>query len=207
MCIRLNFDEMRIVQLLLSLFLSAAFVFDAVNDKGFLFCFYALITLLLVIVLGPVFKTMFKTKLPDSLIIVADIFVVFCIYIGNRFDLYHRFFAYDILLHLLSGVLIVLAFYEVFFPLSYREYVPLGVRIALMAVIGLAAAGFWELAEYFFDILTGFDVQRNLVVDTELLGKTWQNPGLRDSMNDMINGTIGGIIGSVVIFIRERMTR
>ena len=116
---------MRIVQLLLSLFLSAAFVFDAVNDKGFLFCFYALITLLLV-----------KTKLPDSLIIVADIFVVFCIYIGNRFDLYHRFFAYDILLHLLSGVLIVLAFYEVFFPLSYRECVPLGVRIVLMAVIG-----------------------------------------------------------------------
>lgn len=190
--------------LILSILLMIALVIDLFLGKGLMMTFYAIISIFIVNVFHPFFKKIFKADLSFSITLADMLFAVFGTYIGNRFDLYHTFFAYDIMLHFISGILISLTLYEVFFPSSYRNSIPLVARVSLSMIIGLAGAGFWELCEYFLDIFTGLDVQRNLVEDFELIGRSWQNSGIKDSMNDMFNGTLGSIIAGVVIFFRER---
>lgn len=190
--------------LILSILLMIALVIDLFLGKGLMMTFYAIISIFIVNVFHPFFKKIFKADLSFSITLADMLFAVFGTYIGNRFDLYHTFFAYDIMLHFISGILISLTLYEVFFPSSYRNSNPLVARVSLSMIIGLAGAGFWELCEYFLDIFTGLDVQRNLVEDFELIGRSWQNSGVKDSMNDMFNGTLGSIIAGVVIFFRER---
>lgn len=190
--------------LILSILLMIALVIDLFLGKGLMMTFYAIISIFIVNVFHPFFKKIFKADLSFFITLADMLFAVFGTYIGNRFDLYHTFFAYDIMLHFISGILISLTLYEVFFPSSYRNSIPLVARVSLSMIIGLAGAGFWELCEYFLDIFTGLDVQRNLVEDFELIGRHWQNSGIKDSMNDMFNGTLGSIIAGVVIFFRER---
>ena len=196
--------KLKKTSLILSILLMIALVIDLFLGKGLMMTFYAIISIFIVNVFHPFFKKIFRTDLSFSITLADMLFAVFGTYIGNRFDLYHTFFAYDIMLHFISGTLISLTLYEVFFPSSYRNSIPLVARVSLSMIIGLAGAGFWELCEYFLDIFTGLDVQRNLVEDFELIGRHWQNSGVKDSMNDMFNGTLGSIIAGVVIFFKER---
>lgn len=196
--------KLKKMQLIISILLIIALIIDISLGKGLMMAFYAVISILIVNIFHPFFKTIFKTDLPFSITLADILFAVFGTYVGNRFDLYHTFFTYDIMLHFISGILISLTLYEVFFPSSYRNSIPLVVRVSLSMIIGLAGAGFWELCEYFLDIFTGIDVQRNLTEDFELIGRPWQNSGVKDSMNDMFNGTLGSIMAGVVIFFRER---
>lgn len=196
--------KLKKMQLIISILLIIALIIDISLGKRLMMAFYAVISILIVNLFHPFFKTIFKTDLPFSITLADILFAVFGTYVGNRFDLYHTFFAYDIMLHFISGILISLTLYEVFFPSSYRNSIPLVARVSLSMIIGLAGAGFWELCEYFLDIFTGLDVQRNLVEDFELIGRHWQNSGVKDSMNDMFNGTLGSIIAGVVIFFKER---
>ena len=196
--------KLKKMQLIISILLIIALIIDISLEKGLMMAFYAVVSILIVNLFHPFFRKIFKTDLPFSITLADITFAVFGTYIGNRFDLYHTFFAYDIMLHFISGILISLTLYEVFFPTSYRNSIPLAARISLSMIIGLAGAGFWELCEYFLDIFTGLDVQRNITEDFELIGKEWQNSGLKDSMNDMFNGTLGSIMAGAVIFFRER---
>ena len=190
--------------LILSILLMIALVIDLFLGKGLMMTFYAIISIFIVNVFHPFFKKIFKADLSFSITLADMLFAVFGTYIGNRFDLYHTFFAYDIMLHFISGIPSAWTLYEVFLPSSVSISIPLVARVSLSMIIGLAGAGFWELCEYFLDIFTGLDVQRNLVEDFELIGRSWQNSGIKDSMNDMFNGTLGSIIAGVVIFFRER---
>ena len=196
--------KLKKTSLILSILLMIALVIDLFLGKELMMTFYAIISIFIVNVFHPFFKKIFKADLSFSITLADMLFAVFGTYIGNRFDLYHTFFAYDIMLHFISGILISLTLYEVFFPSSYRNNIPLVARVSLSMIIGLAGAGFWELCEYFLDIFTGLDVQRNLVEDFELIGRSWQNSGIKDSMNDMFNGTLGSIIAGAVIYFRER---
>lgn len=196
--------KLKKTQLIISILLIIALIIDISIGKGLMMAFYAVVSILIGNLFHPFFKTIFKTDLSFYITLADILFAVFGTYIGNRFDLYHTFFAYDIMLHFISGILISLTLYEVFFPSSYRNSIPLAARVSLSMIIGLAGAGFWELCEYFLDIFTGLDVQRNITEDFELIGKEWQNSGLKDSMNDMFNGTLGSIMAGVVIFFRER---
>ena len=196
--------KLKKTSLILSILLMIALVIDLFLGKELMMTFYAIISIFIVNVFHPFFKKIFRRDLSFSITLADMLFAVFGTYIGNRFDLYHTFFAYDIMLHFISGILISLTLYEVFFPSSYRNNIPLVARVSLSMIIGLAGAGFWELCEYFLDIFTGLDVQRNLVEDFELIGRSWQNSGIKDSMNDMFNGTLGSIIAGAVIYFRER---
>lgn len=98
----------------------------------------------------------------------------------ERLHLYHRFFAYDIALHLLSGIMIVLAADELLFPAAVRNASTALWRIFILAMIGIAGAAIWEICEFSLDIITGEDVQRNLIEEKEIFGRSWQNSGIKD---------------------------
>ena len=116
--------------LILSILLMIALVIDLFLGKGLMMTFYAIISIFIVNVFHPFFKKIFKADLSFFITLADMLFAVFGTYIGNRFDLYHTFFAYDIMLHFISGILISLTLYEVFFPSSYRNSIPLVARVS-----------------------------------------------------------------------------
>lgn len=163
---------------------------------------YALIALVLVAVIPHLLKALRISISPFTLIPIL-VFIAVATYTGNRFDAYKRFFWYDIVLHFSSGILIAMTAAELFFPEGQKK-ASLPFILFFSFICALASAGAWEIVEFFFDIVTGNDVQRNLTAEKELFGAAWQNPGIRDTMNDMINGTAGGLVGVAAIYLKRR---
>lgn len=172
---------------------------------GKMMAFYAAVALALVSVL-PIVAKWIKLKLNPVTISLCFIFLAIAIYTGNRYGMYHRFWWYDVALHFSSGILLAMLWADVAFPLpsaqtkpTWRESAPLYMVLLTSVVFAMACACGWELTEFFWDILTKSDVQRNLLVERELFGASWQNPGIRDTMNDMLNGTVGALVGCACI--------
>lgn len=163
---------------------------------------YALIALALVLLI-PIILDRIHIKLSAATLIPILLFITVATYTGNRYNAYKTFFWYDIVLHFSSGILISMTASELFFP-EGKHNEKLSFILFFSFIFALAAAGAWEITEFFFDIITGNDVQRNLTVEREIFGAPWQNPGIRDTMNDMINGTVGGFIGCIAIYFKRR---
>lgn len=98
--------KLKKMQLIISILLIIALTIDISLGKGLMMAFYAVVSILIVNIFHPFFRKIFKTDLPFSITLADITFAVFGTYIGNRFDLYHTFFAYDIMLHFISGILI-----------------------------------------------------------------------------------------------------
>lgn len=197
-------QKARWTQTVLCVMILVSLVADFVTGQPGATKMHAVIALVLVLIFDPALRLVTKTELSYPVLLADLIFIVEASYLGNKYDFYHRWAGYDIVLHLLSGVLIGLTLYEVFFPEEIRRNTGLLWRLVLLVIICIAAAGFWEILEFFSDIITGGDSQRNLVYEWEFFGREGQNPAIRDSMNDMINGTVGGLASALVVFLRER---
>lgn len=164
---------------------------------------YALIALALVIIV-PLVVSWAQLKLTLPTILAWILFIVLATYTGNRYDCYD-FFWYDCIIHLYSGTLLALTTADLFFPMKVKhERFNLKFICFFSFTFAVAMAGFWEMLQFFFDIFTGTDVQKNLVQEIEIFGAPWQNPGIKDTMNDMINGTIGGGIGTLIVYIKRK---
>ncbi len=197
-------QKARWTQTVLCVLVLISLVADFVTGQPGTTKMYAIIALVFVLIFDPALRLVTKTELSYPVLLADLIFIVEASYLGNKYDFYHRWAGYDIVLHLLSGLLIGLTLYEVFFPEEIRRNTGLLWRLVLLVIICIAAAGFWEILEFFSDIITGGDSQRNLVYEWEFFGREGQNPAIRDSMNDMINGTVGGLASALVVFLRER---
>lgn len=167
--------------------------------------FYAVIALILISLLPIAMKWM-KLNLNPITISLCFVFLTIAIYTGNRYGMYKRFWWYDVALHFSSGILLSMLWADVVFPIpitgakpNWRESAPLHMVILTSIAFAMACACGWEIVEFFWDILTKSDVQRNLLVERELFGAAWQNPGIRDTMNDMVNGTVGALVGCACI--------
>lgn len=199
-------QQSAVLRLILNIYLLIAFVSDFILVVPLTIRFYAIIAFLIVNLFEPFFHKVFKVDLSFYILTLDLVFAVVGTYTGNRFDLYNRLFFYDIMLHFVSGILIALTFYDVVFR-SKLPQVPLGHAIFLTALAGIAGAAIWEICEFMLDIVTHSDVQRNNLPEWEIFGKEWQNPGIRDTMNDMINGTAGALVGSLTIFIKSKLSK
>ncbi len=172
---------------------------------------YAAIALVLVVVI-PLVARKLDLRLGDATMIAIILFLVISIYTGNKFGMYKRFWWYDVVLHFSSGTILALLWADVMFPYgklqiknSWRDAVPLALVVVTAIAFSMACAAGWEIMEFIWDILLGNDVQRNLTVEQELLGASWQNPGIRDTMNDIVNGTAGALVGAPwIYFLRKR---
>ena len=180
---------------------------------GRMMAFYAVVALALISVLPVVVKWM-GLKLNPVTISLCFIFLVIAIYTGNRYGMYQRFWWYDVALHFSSGILLAMLWADVVFPIrdaqmktTWRENAPLHMVLLTSCTFAMACACGWELTEFFWDILTKSDVQRNMVVERELFGAAWQNPGIRDTLNDMLNGTVGSLVGCGCIAVTRKASK
>lgn len=165
--------------------------------------FYAISSVILCSFL-PILSRLLKKDTAAWKNLAVDVFVFFSVFCSNIFNFYHRWWWYDIALHMLSGVFIALILPELIVPERVGKEMSAWHWFFFSIIVAITSAGFWEMTEFFFDIIASGDVQRNLTVERELFGVEWQNPGIRDTMNDIVNGTIGGIVGSIYFFFRKR---
>ncbi len=188
---------------ILSIYLVLSLIADLIVGVDVMVILYALVALVLLNLFDLFFKKVLRCNLPFWIFLLDALFITEACYIGNRLDLYNRFFGYDILLHFASGIIIALSLYEALLA-PFSDKTPLAWRLFMTFVIALAAAGFWEILEFSMDALVKTDFQRNFSREWEIFGSEGQNPGILDTMNDIINGTVGGLVGATLIYLRNK---
>ncbi len=116
-----------------------------------------------------------------------SLFAMLAPYGGAMLRLYDILPSYDIIMHLLSGIMIVFtAHYFFTLLLSRCKYynIPIICGIVISFLTGLATTSVWEIYEFTIDSIFGFNCQ---------LGS------LYDTMTDIISGALGAFVGAVLL--------
>lgn len=134
--------------------------------------------------LPPLLKKRWGEYMPISLQFVIILFVFLSMFFGEIHGFYEKFWWWDKLLHISSGILLGIIGFILAFMLNDHETIRLHMSpffvcsFAVMFAISMDVV--WEIFEFSMDELLGFDMQ---VRDT----------GVVDTMWDLIVDTIGAI--------------
>jgi len=172
---------------------------DTVNKKIEL-VFLTLLTLVLSF-LPDYLERRRKIQIPNILEIVIVLFIYAGIFLSVRFDLYYRFFWWDDLLHMLSGLIIGVIGFLLTYKINHKKSMNINpLFIAVFAFSFAMTIGvLWEMFEFTVDSFWGTAMQRwNLPENTYLVGRDYQGSGLRDTMSDLIIDGAGALITSTV---------
>lgn len=109
-------------------------------------------------------------------------------FVGSMLGVYTLLPFYDVVLHGLSGVLLISFGYKILTWLlepSPSAALPPIVFAAFAFFFSVACAGIWEIFEFLCDTFLGFQNQ---------------GVGVADTMQDIIAGSIGAVLGSLVLY-------
>ena len=128
-------------------------------------------------------------------------FVGFCfasLVMGDLFDFYGKFPWWDMVLHVISGVMLGIIGYAIINKSSCN----IGLVISWVLCFALAAGAMWEIWEYVTDGLFGLNSQ-----EFQITSGTFDNSvprqgrdALKDTMQDLILDFIGSLAVAIVIF-------
>ena len=137
--------------------------------------------LALVLTFAPHFVSRrYGIKLPMDYLFVIVLFIYASMFLGSAIDAYDRFFWWDAVLHIASGVVLSFAAFLVLFTLYRDKKLKASPFIIALFTFsfGLALGGVWEIFEFAVDQIFGTNMQRN---------------GLSDTMWDLIVDAIGSL--------------
>ena len=164
--------------------------------------FSALLTLILVSIPGLIDKKR-NIRFPDILSGAVVMFVFASIYLSARLALYGRYFWWDDLLHLMSGIIIGFIGFLLIYKLNERYSMNISpLLVAVFAICFAVTLGvFWEIAEFSSDAFFRTSTQKwDQPADSTMIGKSYQGSGLRDTMSDLILDVLGGFATSMVCY-------
>lgn len=164
--------------------------------------FYAALALLLSFV-SDYIERRSGINIPDALELVVALFIFAAIYLSSRFDLYHRYFWWDDLLHTLSGVIIGFIGFLAIYKINHKFSMDISpTLVALFSFTFAVTIGvIWEIYEFAMDVYFMTDMQKwSMPETTVLMGKSYQGAGLRDTMSDLIVDSVGALITSVICY-------
>lgn len=155
--------------------------------------------ILFIFVPGLVFRLM-RLKPVHQVFFFAYLFFLFAYTGGLVLSGYAKLSQYDTVMHFLSGILtsflsLVLLYYLK--PGRQVEPKDAGLAVTYSLFTSLAVAGLWEIAEFFYGMMTGMDPQNVLTT------------GVTDTMVDMIVCTLGALLFVISILLyyrKDRMT-
>ena len=171
-------------------------------SKNFELIFCALITFVLTFGTA-VIEVGQKIDIPDMLEIIIVLFIYAGIFLSSQFNLYYKYWWWDDLLHILSGVIMGFLGFMVIYKINYRYNMNISpLLVAIFSFTFAVTMGvIWEILEFFCDALMGSAHQKWDLPDTEILmGKPFQGSGLRDTMSDLIVDSIGALITSLITY-------
>jgi hypothetical protein len=139
-------------------------------------------TLALILSGLPLFlRSTYNLRLPVEYDFVIVLFIYASIFLGEVGDAYEKFWWWDVLLHISSGLVLGFVGFLLFYSLYGRNKVtasPL-VLACFVFCFGLACGALWEIFEFVMDSIFGLNMQKN---------------GLRDTMFDLIVDAAGSLV-------------
>lgn len=165
-------------------------------DKHFLNASISIVGIVMVFALSWI-SNKFNTFFMDIFISIANIFLFVSMYLGSIKSFYGIFPWWDVLAHVLSGVVFSLLGFILLFrlhedlDLSNKGQLFLAVLFSMSFAI--AAGVFWEIYEFSMNIFFGLNMQSG---------------GLLDTMKDLISDTVGAVFTSVAfgIYIKSQLS-
>lgn len=160
---------------------------------------YVLLAVYFVLVWAPqITEKITKTNINFSLAVCYEVFLILALIVGSMWGVYKMHFYYDKFTHLLSGVLVCFAFYNLF-GTTRSDAVGAVWLFLLTFLASMAVGGFWEICEFSLDSVLGGDTQR------------WQGfvgrEVLFDTMFDLICDFVGAIAGAVAVVLLDGRKR
>jgi len=177
----------RILVLLLLLLMVVEWVV-LLMDQRWLSAFLA--TLIIATLLSPlIFRHKMDVEIPAELHLVAVVFILVSLYLGEIQSFYQRFWWWDMVLHASAGLLMGVVGFLLVYLLNESKRVELHmtpVFISLFAFLFAITIGtLWEIFEFSMHQLFGVNIQKSMMDDPS---------GLTDTMWDMIVNAIGAFI-------------
>ena len=117
-----------------------------------------------------------------------NFFILFAAVLGQFAGLYDFIGPYDLVMHVVSGILVGWFAYDLTFVFQRDSRPPdvlMSVAFALMTGAGVATL--WEIYEFLIDTFGGTNMQ---------CSSLFSNSGLMDTMTDVICGVCGTIVGT-----------
>lgn len=140
-----------------------------------------------VIILSPYFLKKFLLKLSEFEAFIYNAFIFFAYFLGSVVNLYNTTNWYDVLMHFISGFVVVYFGLIILKKLNiYSKKNRLFNFIFFVALAGYVA-GMWEIVEFSFDKLFGMNLQHTI------------ESGIFDTMEDIICANIGALIYSIYL--------
>lgn len=130
--------------------------------------------------------------IPKPFTIIFLLFIFFSQYLGEIRNFYYRIWWWDILLHVVSGILFVLGGY--FFINELRKRAELTIKSPFFTSlfifsISMTLETFWEVFEFLGDYFFNTNMLKS---------------GLNDTITDTIVNILGAFAASIVFYFKER---
>lgn len=134
-----------------------------------------------------------KVYIPPEFEVLAILFIFASLFLGEIGDFYERFWWWDSMLHLGSGLLLGIFGFLLVYVLNSQPNVRLRMApgfVALFAfVFAVAVGALWEIFEFGMDQIFGTNMQKPMLGDES---------GLTDTMFDLILDAIGALVISII---------
>lgn len=161
----------------------------AILAKNWLTLFIMIIGIVLM-ALPSMLEKKLKIDFPSELEIAILLFLVASIYFGEIHDFYYRYWWWDTVLHLLSGIIIGMIAFALIYILNDYEKVKFNLSPFFIALFvfcfTLALGALWEIFEFAVDQIFGANMQKSGIVDT---------------MWDLIADAVGGFIVAFIGYL------
>jgi len=145
-------------------------------------------------ILGPVLLgERLPVHIPAEFQLLALLFSFAALFLGEARSFYERFWWWDIMLHVSSGLLLGILGFLLVYVLNESRRAKLNMRPRFVALFAFAfavgAGALWEIFEFAMDQLFGLNMQKPMLGDAS---------GLTDTMWDLIVDTLGALAISVL---------
>ncbi len=199
------------VFVLLRLFVIAVAVFSALNGS-YENLFYCVLTLVL-FTLPSFAERKFNIELPDTLEIIILLFIFGAEILGELGSYYTRVPYWDTMLHTVNGFLCAAIGFALCDILNRNDKMKFKLSPLFLAIIAfcfsMTIGVLWEFFEFFMDVFTGSDMQKDYVVQnitSTLLGADTHNPFVSENIKStIVNGVDLGIEGYLDIGLVDTM--
>lgn len=129
------------------------------------------VALILLITLLPIILgNRFKVSIPHEFESLAVIFVFMALFLGEVRGYYLRFWWWDVVLHISSGLLLGILGFLLVYVLNEKKEIDLELRPTFIAVFAFMFAmgmgALWEIFEFAMDQVFGMNMQKSGIVDT-----------------------------------------
>ena len=146
-----------------------------------------LTTIVVLLTLVPAFLfRRYRIVVPPEFQLISAAFVFLSLFLGSAFDLYYKYWWWDVVLHTSSGFLLGIVGFVALFLLNGTDRLPKGMTPAFIAFFGVTFAVtlgvLWEIFEFAVDVAA------------PAVNMQSRETGVSDTMHDLIVDTIGVVI-------------